>query len=187
MDDCFLILCSIYSRGHSNYSLLSDVLTLIFLPLSGVNFHLLAGIQKQWTWVKTSRKRFLPKCMIADAGAMPRQNPAHVTLSLPVGREWLDELGAAFTLPLMPQDTSLEGSSHSWEKARFRSGAREQQLVLFTVVISLQNKVMTKFPPCCGFLLQLKLPGRYQPGQGVWGGNKHHLESVCRSDAQKSI
>lgn len=79
-----------------------DVFPLIFLPLPSVNFHLLAGIQKQWTRVKTSSKRFLPKCMIADAGAMPRQNPAHVALSLPVGREWLDMLVAACTLPLMP-------------------------------------------------------------------------------------
>lgn len=108
---------------------ISDAFPLTFLPLSSVNFHLLAGIQKQWTWVKTSRKWFLPKCMIADAGAMPRQNPAHVALSLPVEREWLDMLVAVFTLSLMTQDTSLEGSSHSLEKARFRSGVREQQLV----------------------------------------------------------
>lgn len=161
---------------------ISDAFPLTFLPLSSVNFHLLARIQKQWTWVQTSRKWFLPKCMIADAGAMPRQNPAHVGLSLPIGREWSDMLVAAFTLPLMPQDTSLEGSSHSWEKAKFESGVREQHFFFFFLVHSgnSTSKQQWQFPPCYCFLFLFKLPARCQSRQGVRGEDKNHLESLYR-------
>lgn len=153
---------------------ISIAFPLIFLPLSSVNFHLLDGIQKQWAWVKTSRKWFFPKCLTADAGAMPRQNPAHVALSLPTGREWLNMLVAAFTLPLCPRTPPWRDPATP--KKRQGSGVRPGSSSLSFLVHSsnsMAKEQWQSFLPCCGFLFLLTLPARCQSRQDVWGEDKN--------------
>lgn len=111
--------------------------------------------------------------MIADAGAVPRQNPAHADLSLPVRRERLVMSAAAFRPPRRLPGGILQLLRKS--KVQERGQRAVACPFLFPVVIPQQNSHDKGLPPCCGCLFQLKLPVRRQPRQGVWGGVKDYI------------
>lgn len=111
--------------------------------------------------------------MIADAGAVPRQNPARADPSLPVRMERLVMLAAVFGPPIHLPGGILQLLRKG--KVQERGQRAAACPFLFPVVIPGETSNDKSLPPCCGCLLQFKLPESGVRQDRVCGEGLKHI------------